>query len=335
MRSRLHALDIFRGLTIALMVLVNSPGNAHPYMFLQHSAWDGCSFADIVFPFFIVIVGISIVIAFNGREVRLQKIAWRTFYLFLIGLFINAFPNHFDPYTVRIMGVLQRIAICYLVGAALYLKTSMRVQVMIGIILLLAYTQVTKAMIFDVDKYVLGLQHLYGKGFDPEGLLNTLPAIASVLMGCLIGQQYINRASDRAYMKWLCVFGFGACVLAWRYQYIVPINKAMWSSTYVLWTGGLAALAFAALFYACELKQYARYFRVFEVLGRHALFIYVFHVLGLKLIAQTNFKIYAKTHWLDMFSEQNAALIYALVYTSIWVLITLGYAKVSELRKKR
>ena len=200
---RVLSLDVFRGITIVLMIIVNSPGNPKPYGWLEHSAWHGCTLADVVFPFFIMIVGMSSVLALSNLKRKnvsqsyiFKKIIRRSVFIFLMGLLLNAFPYHLlDWSNLRVMGVLQRIAICYFVSAGLFLTSSIRTQALIAVIVLLGYAFTPLMLAGDVggyiDRLLLSPEHLYTKTFDPEGLFSTLPAIASVLLGNLIGFQLI------------------------------------------------------------------------------------------------------------------------------------------------
>lgn len=206
-RVRLLSLDVFRGITVALMIIVNCPGNAESYAFLNHSPWNGCSLADLVFPFFLFMVGVSTVFALSASKGRLTsaqllyRVFKRSIILFLCGLFLNVFPNHFAWETLRISGVLQRIAVCYLVAALLEISTSVRLQIFIGSVILIAYwlfmcyfpvpgfgagnlsPQANLAAY--VDRLLIPAAHLYQPLYDPEGVLSTLPAIGTTLLGCI------------------------------------------------------------------------------------------------------------------------------------------------------
>lgn len=233
---RLLSLDVFRGISIALMILVNSPGNNTVYPLLNHSAWNGCTFADLAFPFFVFIMGVSLVFSLSkARELGVPidelivKIFKRTIILILIGFFLNAFPYHFHFSTIRVFGVLQRIAICYFFTAILFLTTRIRTQFLIMSVLLIGYwLLMTMVPVPDfgannlsqegslaayIDHLFFSSEHLYGKVFDPEGFLSTLPAIATALLGSLTGYWLISNPSEKnksyfyswraSYVNWL------------------------------------------------------------------------------------------------------------------------------------
>lgn len=211
--ERLISIDIFRGFTVALMILVNSLDDNHGLRWLSHSAWNGCTVADLVFPFFIFIVGVSVTLSFSKLRCSgldtgqlMKKTFNRAVFLFLIGLLLNAYPNHFDFHSLRIMGVLQRIAVCYLFSALLFLTTSIRTQAIIAAALLPAYWLMMTLIPVPgvgaghlelqgnaagyIDGLLIPANHLFRGGFDPEGILSTLPAIATVLSGNLFGAWY-------------------------------------------------------------------------------------------------------------------------------------------------
>src|SRR3990167_1104808 len=205
MGSRIQSLDVFRGLTIFIMIVVNSPGALVAYSWLEHSDWNGCTLADLVFPFFIVIVGASSVLAMTNLQAKghthsqlCKKIIKRTFYIFMLGLLLNVYPHclplnafpYVDLSCLRIAGVLQRIAVCYFFSAMLFLVVSKRAHMMIIFSLLIGYWALLSLFSTDlvgrVDLLVFSSKHLYQPTFDPEGVLSTLPAIASALLGNLL-----------------------------------------------------------------------------------------------------------------------------------------------------
>ncbi len=346
---RLCSLDVFRGITIVLMIIVNSPGNSKPYGWLVHSAWDGCTLADIVFPFFIIIVGISAVIALSNLQAKglsssqiLEKVLWRSATIFLLGLLLNAFPHHlWDLSGLRFMGVLQRIAICYFVSALLFLTTSKRTQVCIAWGLLLGYAftplMLSGDLVGYIDRLFLSPNHLYTPKFDPEGLLSTLPAIASVLFGNLIGFQLISSQSKKQKLCWSFVSGMLLALLGWRLNVLLPINKSLWSSSYVLWTTGIFLLSFGLVYALIELKGWERWSKFFNLFGRHALLVYLLHVFFLKVQAMirvydashelVSLRVYITNKLFGFLEPPNAALCYAVGYMLLWLLVLLGVDK--------
>jgi predicted acyltransferase len=296
---RLVSLDVFRGITIAGMVLVNNPGSwEHIYWPLEHARWEGWTPTDLVFPFFLFIVGVSIALAFanriesgGSRRDLYLKIVKRTLIIFAIGLFLNGFPE-FRLAEYRIPGVLQRIAVCYFFASIISLNAKVRTQVAIAIGLLIFYWLLVKlvpapgyaagdltkdgSLPSFVDRVVFG-KHVWAqaKVYDPEGLLSTIPAITTTLMGVLTGQWL--RTEKTRYEKAAGMFVVGAvCVaLGWAWNAFFPINKALWTSSYVLFTGGLA-LQFLSIFYwLIDIKGYRRWAKPFEVFGLNAIALYV------------------------------------------------------------
>ena len=211
--SRLISLDVFRGITIILMIVVDSPGNPYAYSWLQHADWEGCALADLVFPFFIVILGISasLTLAKQQRagctDTKIIKEAFkRALFLFSLGLLLNAFP-HFHLATLRIPGVLQRISICYLISTWLTLKTRPKTQLLLAAIILTGYwlllKQYSPQLIEEaklsglIDNFFLGGAHLYRPNFDPEGMVSTFPAIVTALIGNLAGLLLLASIDNR------------------------------------------------------------------------------------------------------------------------------------------
>ncbi|WED44444.1 acyltransferase family protein [Legionella cardiaca] len=347
--SRLLSLDVFRGLTIALMILVNSPGNSTVYGFLEHSEWNGCTLADVVFPFFIFIVGVSLVLSLTKSKAvgltfkeLLPKILRRTFIIFLLGLFLNAFPYHFDFETLRFFGVLQRIAICYLVCALLFLTTRITTQFIILITLLVGYWLLMTFIPVPgygtnnltpqgnlaayVDRLIFSSAHLYGKFYDPEGLLSTLPAIATGLIGNLAGFWLISRRKPSVQITGMVIAGVLCSIAGILWGLWFPINKSLWTSSYVLWTGGLALLILGFCYWLIDIKGWKKWSKPFEIFGVNALTAYFLHVFFIKIqimvvIPPGNLRSYLTEHLFGWASSVNASLLYALSYTLFWLLI--------------
>ncbi|HKY27404.1 MAG TPA: heparan-alpha-glucosaminide N-acetyltransferase domain-containing protein, partial [Pyrinomonadaceae bacterium] len=297
--DRLVSLDVFRGITIAGMVLVNNPGTwSSIYWPLGHAAWHGWTPTDLVFPFFLFIVGLAITLAF-GRRVETGgskrdlyiKVIKRTLIIFGIGLFLNAFP-YFNFSELRIPGVLQRIAVCYFFASIIFLNTEWYTQVIITIALLIIYWLMMTlipapgyaagdlskegSLASYIDRIVFG-KHVWAqaKVYDPEGLLSTIPAIATTLMGVLTGHWLRSRKT--AYEKVAGMFVVGAVCVAvgWALNSFFPINKALWTSSYVLFTGGLALQFLALCYWIIDIKGYRRWAKPFEVFGLNAIALYV------------------------------------------------------------
>src|SRR5919112_5710425 len=297
--GRLVSLDVFRGLTIAGMVLVNNPGTwSSIYWPLEHAQWHGWTPTDLVFPFFLFIVGVSITLAFARRVEEgtvkrdlYLKVIKRSAIIFGLGLFLNGFP-YFPLGTIRIAGVLQRIAVCYLIASLIFLTTKARTQLLIAVALLIAYCLVMTnlaapgyapgdlskegSLASFIDRVILR-QHIWRQGrvYDPEGLLSTIPAVSTTLFGILTGHWL--RAERTRYEKVVGMFVAGAVcvVLGWAWNPFFPINKALWTSSYVLFTGGLALEFLALCYWVIDIQGYRRWAKPFEVFGLNAIALYV------------------------------------------------------------
>ncbi len=295
--KRMVALDILRGLTILLMIIVNNPGSwQHVYAPLRHAKWDGCTPTDLVFPFFLFIVGTAMWYSFKKHDQQISKnaslkIIRRTLVIFGLGLFLNAFPfTDFHLGSLRIMGVLQRIALSYGIAAFIVLLVPLRWNYLISALLLLGYwgllflfggTQpfsLEDNAVRKLDLFVLGENHLYhgyGLPFDPEGLLSTIPAIVNVLFGYLAGR-LIDRQQDKrnaVYQLW--GWGMAGVVLGLLWSPFFPVNKPIWSSSYVLYTCGLASILLALLIWITDIWGKQKWAQPFLVYGMNPLFIFV------------------------------------------------------------
>jgi predicted acyltransferase len=307
-RPRLLSLDVFRGVNILIMIVVNCCGPGS-FVQLQHSAWNGWTLTDLVFPFFLFITGVSLTFSFASRlqgslheraDARLQllpHIVRRAATIFAIGLLINAFP-HYHLATWRIPGVLQRIALCYLVGSVLYLWSGARTRwaviagLLVGYWILLRYVPVpgfgiptVNIPLLDPNRNLaawldrrLMMGHLYEKVRDPEGLLSTLPAIATILFGIAAGEWIRELRGDSARLL-RRLLGVGlACFAAgelWGLSF--PINKKLWTSSYVLLTAGLAMITLTACYWLMDVKKVrGRWMIVPLVFGTNCIFAYSF-----------------------------------------------------------
>ncbi|MCF7808326.1 MAG: heparan-alpha-glucosaminide N-acetyltransferase domain-containing protein [Candidatus Marinimicrobia bacterium] len=269
-QSRIRSLDLLRGLTISAMILINNPGS-FDFIWppLAHSEWHGWTFADLVFPAFLFLMGVALPVSTKKRmkagasrgEIFSHGLI-RAGLLFMIGLFINAFPfglfsHEFSLGSLRIMGVLQRIAICYLFALVLYLFLSSRTllamipSILLGYYLLLRFVPVPGYgagvldqegnLVWYIDSILLsGHTWLFAsvEGFDPEGLLSTFPAVASTLIGVQVGGWLLSQNSKLEKIALLLVTGVGLIILAEILKYVMPINKNLWTSTYVLLSSG-------------------------------------------------------------------------------------------------
>lgn len=316
--SRILALDILRGITIAGMILVNNPGSwSTVYAPLRHASWHGLTPTDLVFPFFMFIMGISTYVSmkkfnFEFSKALLAKIMKRTVVIFFIGLAIAWVFLSIGTYyslaeegmntgsrllkaitnfeNIRILGVMQRLALTYCAAALIGMLVKHRyipyiiVGTLIGYFLILVFgdgfadEENTGSIVYIVDKAVLGISHMYGKGkiVEPEGLLSTLPAIAHVLIGFCCGKYIVEIKDNHQRIEKLFIIGTIMTFAGFLLSYGCPINKKIWTPTFVLATCGLASLLLALLIWIIDIKGYKNWSRFFESFGVNPLFIYVF-----------------------------------------------------------
>lgn len=294
--KRLIALDVLRGLTIALMIMVNNPGSwSYVYAPLRHSIWHGCTPTDLVFPFFLFIVGVSMWYSFKKygeglTKKGLLKILKRFTVIFLLGLFLNAFPK-FDFENLRIFGVLQRIAIAYAIAAVLCMKFNIKQLLIVFALILVGYWgllyfggsedvySLASNIVRKIDLFIFGENHVYngfGIPFDPEGLLSSITPVATVLLGYFSGRIIEFSGETLQAIKKLAMYGAVAVIVSLLWDNLFPINKALWTSSYVLYTGGLAMLFLAMLLWLIDVKGIKKWSNPFIHFGTNPLFIYVF-----------------------------------------------------------
>lgn len=364
MNNRYYSLDVFRGATVALMILVNNPGSwSHIYSPLEHASWHGCTPTDMVFPFFLFAVGNALAFVMPrfkeaGTPFFLKKVLKRSFLIFAIGLFLNWSPfikwdNNLltgKPWQdVRIMGVLQRIALCYLFASLIVYFGRPLKSIIVGILLLLSYwficillgepgSPYSLSGYFgtELDINILGINHIYkGEGvpFDPEGLFSTIPAIVQVLIGCLIGQYILKKGKTSNLVMHLLLVAVLLVVVGLVWSSTFPLNKKIWSSSYVLYTAGLAVFMLTFLIYFIEFKGYrGAITRFFDVFGKNPLFIFVLsgflpRLLGLIRIPSSNGTttplgwFYAHVCKPVSDNPNNGSLLYAIILLLFYWLI--------------
>lgn len=308
MESRFHSLDVFRGMTVALMILVNTPGSwSHIYRPLAHAQWHGVTPTDLVFPFFLFAVGNAMAFVMPrleaaGPSAFWKKVTRRFLLIFLIGLALNWYPfvrydgdgqlviKTFDK--LRILGVLQRIALSYFFASLLIHLFKAKGAFMAGSIMLLAYWLLCLGFgepsdpyslngYFGtaVDKWILGEDHLYrGEGvpFDPEGIMSTIPSIVQVLSGYLAGNYIIQKGKTWEMLSNLFVAALLLIFAGLCWDLTFPINKKIWTSSYVLYTAGLAMSVLGIMMYLIEFRKIMGFWsRFFDVFGKNPLFIFV------------------------------------------------------------
>jgi predicted acyltransferase len=350
---RLASLDAFRGATIAAMILVNNPGSwEQVYPPLRHAPWHGWTPTDLIFPFFLFIVGVSISFSLTRRRDQasglgrvMTKILSRSLILFVLGLFLALFPR-FDFSTLRIPGVLQRIALCYLAGSLIFLKTGVRGRIILSAALLAAYGAALKWIPVPgngpgvlspegnlcgwIDVKFLG-GHLYTPTFDPEGILSTVPAIATVLLGTLAGDWL--RTAGKPKLRFWGLFAGGAALTAsglWLHG-LIPINKQLWTSSFVLFTGGAACLILGLFHGAMDVLQWRRGALPFRVFGTNAILVFVGSGLLARVLQLIRiplggeavpFQAYVFQQWLAPWAGPLAgSLLFPIILLILWFLL--------------
>jgi predicted acyltransferase len=381
-RERLRSLDVFRGMTVAGMLLVNNPGTwSAIYPPLEHAKWHGWTPTDLIFPFFLFIVGITTELSLSTRRARgddqgaiVRQVLRRGALIFLFGLLLSWFPGFTwsaiegvtNPTIVdgvvhrlehlRIMGVLQRIGIAYAIGALITLRTTLRQQIVICITLLVGYwaamtllpvpgegarglallSEPARVLSAWVDRTVLGLNHLWigGKTWDPEGLLSTIPAIGTALIGSFAGR-WIGRRDVPLPERLAGLFAVGALAMmvGLMWHWVFPINKSLWTSSYVVFTGGLAAVTLATCMWLIDHRGVTRGTGFFVVYGTNPMIAF----LGSGLMARTMGSLItwptatggreSLQHWLyttvyaSWLAPINASLAYAVTFVLFWYAI--------------
>ncbi|MCJ7758688.1 MAG: heparan-alpha-glucosaminide N-acetyltransferase domain-containing protein [Gillisia sp.] len=360
-QQRYLALDVLRGMTIALMILVNTPGSwATIYAPFEHAAWHGFTITDLVFPTFLFVVGNAMSFSlrkFEGKEENLflKKIFKRSILIFLIGLFMSAFPFLYrnevgdlafkNLANIRIMGVLQRIALCYLIASLLIHYLKLKVAVVASILILFGYWLVMYIFGDQPDPYALtgnaalkfdlmlfrpeNLYRGFGMAFDPEGLLSTFPAVVNVVAGYLAGI-FIQKSGNTFSTVWkLVLAGIIAIISAQIWDPFFPINKAIWTSSYVLLSIGWALIIIALLILIIELWKLKGWTYFFEAFGKNPLFIYVLSglvvgIMGIILVNSEGLQTWIyKNGFLSWLTDYNASLVFAICYVLLmWI---VGY----------
>src|SRR5215217_7965150 len=344
--TRLVSLDAFRGATIALMVLVNTPGDGrNVYAPLEHAEWHGWTPTDVVFPSFLWIVGLTLTLSFQRRLATgatrgdlFKQALRRAAILFALGLFLYGFPR-FDLSTWRILGVLQRIAICYLAGAAIWLTTGVRGRLAWTAGLLLSYWALMTLVPVPgfgagnlgvegnfahyVDSLVLG-SHNYSqtKTWDPEGIVSTLPAIATVLFGMFAAQVLTWRRSLGERLGWMFAIGVGLLVAGLVCDQWLPINKKLWTTSFALFMAGLDFVLLAGFAWIVDGLGWRKAVRPFVILGMNAIAIYMISELLDSILWNLHWRapIY-QTLFAPLASPINASLLFAIAYVFLMYLI--------------
>lgn len=343
--QRFLSLDVFRGLTVCLMIIVNSPGSwSHVYLPLLHPHWHGFTITDLVFPSFLFAVGNSMAFIRRNDSVNnsLAKPIKRFLLIFIIGVLLNWFPfidfetGTLIPLdTLRIMGVLQRIAVCYLLAFIIIQYASKQTIIILGISVLLIYWgilyffggspdpySITGYAGNEIDFLLLGKAHLYtgeGIAFDPEGLLSTLPAVVNVLAGYLAGELIRQKGAALETLKRLLLIGAGLILIALAWQVVLPLNKKIWTSSFVSLTIGLDLVILSVLIWILEMKKISGWSYFFVVFGRNPLSIYILSNVLITILYNIRFEngslqflIYQTfSEWIPV---KVASLLFAVLY---------------------
>ncbi len=351
-RTRLISLDVFRGLTMAGMVIVNNPGDwGTVYWPLLHAEWNGWTPTDLIFPFFLFIVGVSITL--SQKSASWGSIVRRAALILALGLFLAGYPR-FNLARWRIPGVLQRIALCYLAAASVHrlsmtgertssaanatLRNRAIVIGLLAVVLALGYWAlmmlvpppggVAGDLTPDgnlgawVDRTLM-LGHLWKPKWDPEGLLSTIPAISTTLLGVVAGMCLTSSVTDTRRVRLLAIGGTAALIAGWCWGLVFPINKSLWTSSYAVFTAGFGALLLSGLYWTIDIKGWTRGTKPFVVLGSNAITLFVasgllVKTLALIRVAAADGQDVAVSRWaylhffVPIASPKNASLLYAL-----------------------
>jgi len=370
-KQRLLSLDFLRGLTVAAMILVNNPGSwGHIYAPLEHAEWNGCTPTDLVFPFFLWIVGVSIAFAMSSsksdpssHKKTIIKAVKRGLILYFLGFFLAIFGKLLnDPLhalqTVRLLGVLQRIGIVFIISSIIFLKASQKTIFKTLIVILAVYWALMTFVPVPgvgypnleketnlaawIDRGVLTEAHTWAqsKTWDPEGVLSTLPAIGTCLFGILVGVWMRRKDVDNpTKVAWLFSAGIASIVLGLLWDLQFPINKALWTSSYVLYAGGLAAVALAFCYWIIDVQGYKKFTTPFVVYGVNAITVFFLaglmpRVLNLIQVTQSDgtktgiLVRFYETCYTPFFSPVNASLVWAITYVlGFYILLYFMYKK--------
>ncbi len=348
-KQRVQSVDIFRGLTIVLMILVNTPGTwSHVYAPFLHAPWHGYTPTDLVFPIFLFIVGVSIVFAYQnktGTPSTYKKISIRSLKLIGLGLFLGAFTISFpfikDFGDIRFLGVLQRIGLVFFFASILFINFNWKTLIGICIFLLLGYWILLGYVPINgveptferapnnwsnyVDLNVLGT-HMWKEDYDPEGLLSTLPAITSSLLGIFTGLILVSKRPKKELI--LAVLGFAMLVVGHVWDLAFPINKALWSSSFVLVTAGWANIVLAMIYYLSDVKG-IKYGSIFKYAGANAITVYFLSSFITKLFYSIKVGGDTSLHnWLydtiythGFMMAELSSLLYGLTVVSVYILL--------------
>lgn len=345
-KERIFALDVMRGLTIFLMILVNNPGSwSNVYAPLLHAKWDGCTPTDLVFPFFMFVAGVSMFVSTQNsgqnHDTILRKSVIRGLKIILIGLLLNWFPfydrNLFD---IRVYGVLQRIGLAYILASVLIRYLPLRFIIGAIFFIVLSYWGIllingTQGLTLEgnvvrsIDLSLIGEKNIYkgyGIPFDPEGLLSTYPSVATILAGYFISSLFTAVENKIQYIQKLVLYGTGFSI----FGYILhtagyPLNKPLWSGSYVLWTAGLATLLYALLIWLTDVMNIRKWAVPFRIFGQNPLVCFVLSGMVMKIfmrikIEDKNIYSLAYSEYFQNLGDNFGSLVQALFFCGlIWI----------------
>jgi len=362
------SLDLLRGATIASMILVNNPGDElATYWPLQHSRWNGWTPTDLVFPFFLFIVGVSMVYSLSSRLQQggpkgkiFRHVLWRGMVIVALGLLLSGFSVSYQPSHWRVYGVLQRIALCYVISAALVLWTTRRSQIitilgcLAGYWVLMRYVPVPgfgtpthSIPLLDPDHNLVAwldrkllYGHLYEVTRDPEGLLSTIPAVATCLLGVLTGQWLRSTRSATAKAAGMLAAGVVGIAVGEFFNPWFPMNKKLWTSSFVLFTAGVALICLALSYYAVDIKLWrGRWTKPLLVFGMNAIAAYFFAEMLALVIGRMATTVdgvpftWQEYVYQGVFAGLGSAAFSSLLYALAYVL--LCWLAMSELYRRK
>ena len=341
--KRIISVDIFRGMTIALMILVNTPGTwSNIFAPFRHASWHGCTPTDLVFPFFLFIVGTSIVLAYSSKKESIDfnvylKIAKRGAKLIVLGLFLAGFLVKYPFFKsfehLRLPGVLQRIGVVFFFASILYLNTNWKGLLSIFIIILVGYwllmTQIpingempllTKEsnLAAYLDLKILTQAHIWKPEYDPEGLLSTIPSIATAIMGMFLGLLIqLKNHSQKKKLGYIIMIGIISILAGDIWNLFFPLNKALWTSSFVLYTGGWAFIIYGIIYYLTEIANLKKWGIPFIYYGSNAITVYFLSSFIAKTFyltylpnGQTPHSFFYNTSWISI--PKLSSLLYAI-----------------------
>lgn len=346
LKQRYLSLDVLRGLTLFLMIIVNTPGSwGSVYRPLNHAAWHGFTLTDLVFPTFLFVVGNAMSFSMKKFETMshapfLRKVLKRTIIIFVIGFLLSWFPfvsdGRLEPLAdTRIFGVLQRIALCYFFASLVIHYWKIKGALIFSVVVLLGYHLLMFAMgdyslegnaALKMDLWLLGPNHLYhGEGipFDPEGFLSTFPAIVNVIFGYFAGLFLQQSGKNFKTIALLMLAGAALVFLALSWDLLFPINKKLWTSSYVLLTVGIDVMALAFLVYTIEILNKKNWTYFFEVLGKNPLFIYILSGLFVSLLFMFQIDGTSAYGWIaehlfmSWLGDYLGSFVFAIIFTMI------------------